>query len=237
VKKVIMSFSQDCKHIITAIMVASVMLTACNDRKPGEIVQGPEDPAVDSLQADTTAGASVEKLPPVDNPDDYLDSLVTSPEGSTRALNDTLKADFKGTVGTMDRKPTGAETHILKSVRTGTHAGFDRVVFEFGSVTIPGYHVEYIDKPVRACGSGHVVKMAGDAWLQVKFSPAQAHTDDGKATIVSRAFTLKYPNVIDLKSTCDYEGEVAWVVGVKSPKQYRVLELSNPTRIVVDVKQ
>jgi len=42
--------------------------------------------------------------------------------------------------------------------------------------------------------------------------------------------------VKELISTCDFEAEVEWVAGVASPNRYRVLELRNPTRLVVDIK-
>lgn len=206
----------------------SLIIMSCGEKKAGKITGDPDNSAaLDSV-----------KKPKVTEDDlDYLDSLVTSPQQAQKAMNDTLKADFKGTVGVMDKKSVSAGMSVLKGVRTGTHAGFDRIVFEFSGESLPGYHLEYIDKPIRQCGSGNPVRMAGDAWLQVQFTPAQAHTDAGKPTVANRSFTTTYPNMIDVKSTCDFEGEVAWVLGVKSPKQYRVLELLNPTRVVVDVKQ
>jgi hypothetical protein len=120
-------------------------------------------------------------------------------------------------------------------MRTGRHDGFDRIVFEFRG-ELPGYHIEYIDKPVRSCGSGDVVPLAGDAWLQVRFEPANAHTDDGKPTLAFREIAAKMPTVLELKSTCDFEAQVEWVAGVSSPRRYRVLELTSPTRLVVDIK-
>jgi hypothetical protein len=36
--------------------------------------------------------------------------------------------------------------------------------------------------------------------------------------------------------TCDFEGKVVFVLGLVSKKPYRVVELQNPTRLVVDVK-
>lgn len=146
------------------------------------------------------------------------------------------KDDFEGTTGIVDKKKTIKDATVLKAVRTGRHEGFDRIVFEFEGNEVPGYHVEYIDKPVRACGSGDVVPLAGDGWLQVRFEPARAHTDEGKPTLGSRELVPKLPNLLELKSTCDFEGQVEWVAGVGSPNGYRVLELAKPARFVVDIK-
>ncbi len=146
------------------------------------------------------------------------------------------KDDFEGTTGIIDKRKTIKDAAVLKAIRTGRHEGFDRIVFEFEGDEVPGYHVEYIDKPVRACGSGDVVPLAGDGWLQVRFEPARAHTDEGKPTLGSRELLPRLPNLLELKSTCDFEGQVEWVAGVGSPNGFRVLELENPSRFVVDIK-
>lgn len=123
-------------------------------------------------------------------------------------------------------------------VRSAGHAGYDRVVFEFLGDHLPSYKIEYIDKPVRACGSGDVVPFAGDAWLSVRFDGTQAHAPGGDATIPVKDRTQS-PNLTvmkDLKMICDFEGQVEWVTGNAAPNKYRVLELSKPTRLVVDIK-
>jgi hypothetical protein len=37
--------------------------------------------------------------------------------------------------------------------------------------------------------------------------------------------------------TCDFEGDVALVLGVSARQPFRVAEYANPSRLVVDVKQ
>lgn len=140
------------------------------------------------------------------------------------------------TVGAIEKRRPGLAPATLGKIRTGRHKGFDRVVFEFRGSAVPGYHVEYIDRPVRACGSGDVVRVAGDGWLSVRLTPAQAHTDAGRPTIGYRERTLRLPVLKELQSTCDFEGEVEWVLGVSSPNRYRVMELANPARLVIDIK-
>ncbi len=152
----------------------------------------------------------------------------------TNTKND--EADFEGTSGIIDKKNEIKGVAVLSAVRSAGHNGYDRVVFEFEGAELPGYKIEYIDKPVRACGSGDVVPLAGDGWLEVKFYPANAHTEEGKPTIENRAFAPNHKIIKEIKSTCDFEAEVSWVLGVASPNHYRVLELKNPTRLAVDIK-
>ena len=146
-------------------------------------------------------------------------------------------AEFEGTAGTTDKKnPSAKGSAVLADVRSARHGNYDRVVFEFAGADLPSYHIEYIDKPVRSCGSGEVVPFAGDAWLQVRVTGANAHTEAGEPTVKERTRSPNLPIVKDLKLTCDFEAEVEWVMGVASPNKYRVLELKNPTRLVIDVK-
>ena len=147
-----------------------------------------------------------------------------------------LSADFAGTAGITEKKNEMDGAALLSAVRTGQQVNFDRIVFEFASSKLPGYHIEYIDKPVRSCGSGDVVPLKGDAWLEVRFTPANAHDEQGEPTVKAREMAPNHKVVKELKSICDFEAEVDWVAGLVSPNKYRVLELKNPTRLVVDIK-
>jgi len=75
----------------------------------------------------------------------------------------------------------------LSTVRAARQQGFDRVVFELAGEALPGYHPEYVDKPLIRCGSGEPTAVAGQGWLQVRFTGAVAHTQAGKPTAPPRA--------------------------------------------------
>jgi hypothetical protein len=160
----------------------------------------------------------------------------SSGDADGAAQADPAGEKFEGTAGITEQARKGPPA-LLSAVRTATHQNFDRVVFEFKGDTVPGYHIEYIDKPVRKCGSGETTQLAGFGWLLIRMSPAQAHGEDGKVTVQDQALAPGLPIMKELKQTCDFEGQVSWVIGVGSPNRYRVLELSNPTRLVVDIKK
>jgi hypothetical protein len=143
---------------------------------------------------------------------------------------------FKGTAGIVEKQHRTEQLVILEDVRLGQHAGYDRIVFEFRQDEMPGYHIEYVDKPTYSCGSGEAVWLAGDGWLRVRFDATQAHDDQGRSTVAYRGRVVDLPIVKEIQNTCDFEGEVTWVLGVSSPNHYRVLELKHPTRLVVDIK-
>lgn len=138
-------------------------------------------------------------------------------------------------VGTAQQASAAAGSGLLIDVRSARHEGFDRVAFEFAQAR-PGYHVEYIDKPVRRCGSGEATAIAGDGWLEVRFYVAEAHTPSGAPTIARREQQPELALVKELEQTCDFEGYVTWVVGVSRPNKYRVITLTKPDRIVIDIE-
>jgi hypothetical protein len=142
--------------------------------------------------------------------------------------------DFEGTIGIVEQAKPNEPLRVLSDARTGRHERYDRVVFEF-SGAVPGYRVQYIDKPVRKCGSGDPTQIEGDGWLEVTFNPANAHTEEGKPTVTQRERHERLGVLRELELTCDFEAYVTWVMGVASPNRYRVLELSDPPRLVIDI--
>lgn len=165
----------------------------------------------------------------------------TSAGAPGAAPHDETRLDFprdSGTTGISQRSRGGIAPVILRAVRAARHDDFDRVVFEFDGTEVPGYHVEYIDRPVRQCGSGDPMQVAGDGWLAVRLEPAYAHEGETTvtATVRDRDRTLDLPNLRQLVLTCDFEAQVEWVLGLRSPNRYRVRELTDPGRLVVDVR-
>ena len=206
-----------------ALSAAAVVLTGCGTA--ANINRG-------ALSSPTPTAARVETpTPPLNNEPAATPNAVPADEG--RELRDTA---FEGTAGLTEKKNAGGQLAVMTAVRTGQHPNFDRIVFEFAGDSLPGYRIEYVDKPVRQCGSGEVVPLAGDAWLEIRFEPANAHSEDGKPTVGNRALSPNQKIVREMKLTCDFEAQVEWVAGVSSPNRYRVLELKNPTRLVVDIR-
>ena len=70
----------------------------------------------------------------------------------------------------------------------------------------------------------------------MRFEPAQAHDEHGNLTPAERHGTPELPAVRELTMICDFEGQVAWVLDVAAPSEYRVSELTGPARLVLDVR-
>lgn len=174
-------------------------------------------------EADAGAAPAPETTPP------------PSPTPDAQAVQPENPKNREWTAGVVDIRRSGLKPVTLREVREARNEGFDRVVFQFDGEQVPGYHVEYIDTPVIKCGSGDPTPIAGQGWLQVRMVPAQAH-EGGKPTVTERERKPRLTVLEELELTCDFEGEATWVLGVKSPNKYRVMELAEPTRLVVDVQ-
>jgi len=158
-------------------------------------------------------------------------SLADRPAPET---GDAYPAQFKGTQGPLEKPPPDRLPLTLRAVRSGPQEHFDRTVFELDADTIPGYRVEYIDRPAH-CGSGLPAAVSGKAWLQVRLHPAQAHNAKGGTTVGALGRHVGLPVLREVQEVCDLQGDVTWILGLDERRGYRVLELTNPPRIVVDV--
>lgn len=198
-------------------MLGSAMLVSC-DRK------GAESPAL----APAPTVSSSAPVSPAPAPSTSSAGARSAPIGES-----ALPARSDKTVGIVEVKREGAPS-ILHAVRAASNTGYDRVVFEFRDA-VPGHHLEYIDKPVRDCGAGDVKPIEGDGWLEVRFYPAYAHTEQGQPTVPERELRPGLAIVREIERTCDFEAVVTWVIGAASPNPYRAFELDAPPRLVVDI--
>lgn len=169
-----------------------------------------------------------------------LAALLCPPARAQGTARREMQADSgdtsRWTTDVTEKRQTEMTPVVLRDVRAVRQKEFDRIVFDFAGRRIPGYHIEYVSRPIRNCGAGDVVRVAGNGWLRIRLSPAQAHTERGRATVKQRERRLRLGVLRELELTCDFEADVEWIAGVTSPNRYRVLELSNPARLVVDVK-
>jgi hypothetical protein len=144
------------------------------------------------------------------------------------------------TIGVLSAPPTvtGGPVPVLTEIRTGTHAEYERFTAELAAAEgLPGYRVEYIDRPLHECGSGKQVFPVGDAWLELRLEPAAAHTEAGEPTLGAREIAVDATLLRRIYRICDFEAVVVHVLALSAPNPFRVLTLSGPPRIVVDIQR
>lgn len=220
------TFALSVNTLAVLVLSAAPVLSGCGGRAG--------DPPEEAEPAATDAGPGAEPAAPDGGA--RFEPSTAGPDRPGDEVVEPAAVDHPWTVGIVDVGGGERGVSTLRSVRTARHDGFDRIVLDFGADPVPGYHLEYIDRPVRQCGSGDPVPLAGDAWLQIRTEPAYAHTPEGAPTIADRARRPGHPNVLELRLTCDFEAQVEWVAGVAYPGQYRVFTLRDPARLVVDVR-
>ena len=130
--------------------------------------------------------------------------------------------------------PATSQTQsVLNSVQVTTANCSDIATFTFAGPDVPGYQVKYVPATVP-CGSGNPVTTAGPAQLTLRFEPAVAHDANGNLTVSPLSQTPSLMSIKELKSTCDFEGVVAWVIGTEE-RYYTVTAAQSPSRIIVEV--
>lgn len=228
------------------IMSLAVLLAACGG-EGGELREATErrraqqaelDTVGDSASAARREGDDGFQVPPFVQGDS---AAPAAPDSAPAEPADTTPPapppSAEWTAGVREVGRPRAEVGVLRGLRVARNDGFDRVVMEFAGGQVPGWRVEYVDRPVRQCGSGEEVEVAGDAWLHIRLTPAQAHDDAGNATLQQRERRYNLPLVRELEIVCDFEGQVEIVLGLSAPNEFRVTEVPSPARLVVDVRQ
>ena len=126
----------------------------------------------------------------------------------------------------------------LTAVRVAHQQGFDRIVFEFAPPAgaaehIPAYTLsrqasaKFIKDP-----SGMPVSMRGSAGLRIVF-----HGASGVDSYTGqRDITPSLPVVQEVEQLGDFEAVLSWGAGLSQASCIRTLELSTPTRLVIDVQ-
>lgn len=125
-------------------------------------------------------------------------------------------------------------TPTLVAVRAAHHPTFDRLVFEFDGA-LPGHSVTRATK-IIGDGSGLPVPVVGSSFLAVRFSPAVGHDDAGKVTYGATRRSYALPAIIQVVNSGDFEAVLSFGVGLSTAAPFSVFTLTNPSRVVIDVK-
>jgi hypothetical protein len=79
------------------------------------------------------------------------------------------------------------------------------------------------------------VEIDGEAFIQIRFLGAQAHDEAGNTTVDDLEIMPGLDSILEIERTGDFEGYLTWVLGLPEELDFRVIDLSDPTRVVVDV--
>ena len=205
------------------VLILPALLAACSASVPGTAGKTPARPAssASGLTASPAAGPAV----------------TSAPSSSSFACSNQLSGGTPSLVQLTD-------------VRVASHPGFDRITFQFagagsypatGRAAVPVYKLAMLPSPnfVRD-PSGLGLQLAGSAGLRVVFQGAS----DYDSTMSDAPRTYKgsldihagLPAVREVAQVGDFERVLSWGAGLASSPCLRTTELSNPSRLVIDVR-
>jgi hypothetical protein len=127
---------------------------------------------------------------------------------------------------------------VVRDVRAGQHPCFDRLVIDLAGTTGTGYDVRYVPE-LREDGSGRLIPLRGGAVLQVVVR-APSYDGQGQATYQPAdprevVPTAGFETFHQVGWAGSFEGSTTLGIGTRARLPFRVLPLTDPGRIVVDV--
>ena len=210
------------RRALAASAAASLLLLgACTPGAPTNAPQSAEASSnVSSPEASATASAAPETTP---TPEPGLDA--------TKPINaDNWMSSVEGLPPVRSDDPTKALA--LTGIRAATHEGFTRVVLEFAGKGTPGvWSAAWTDEAVEQ-GRGLPIQVEGQAALDLVIdgTPMTATEHPYPSGTHTRAGDL------DVVSDGTFEDNTHVVIGAPATRQFQIGFLSNPVRMVVDIR-
>ena len=206
---------------LAASAAASLLLLgAC---APGTPTNAPQS-AEASPSASPSPAASASAAP---------ETTPTSEPGldATRPINaDNWMSSVEGLPPVRSDDPTKALA--LTGIRAATHEGFTRVVLEFSGEGTPGvWRGAWTDEALEQ-GRGMPIQVEGQAFLDLVIdgTPMTATANPYPSGTHTRAGDL------DVVSDGTFEDNTHVVIGSPATRQFQIGFLSNPVRMVIDIR-
>ena len=229
---------------LATLLALSLVVAACGDDDTGETTQ----PTTATTAATTTTAAATTTTAPAPPPTPAptttaapTTTITTSTTTTTTAAPTTTAPPFNGNTDPKESPVIGAPDARLVDVRTGSHLGFTRVVWEMdGSTGTPMYQVGYTPGPFVNMGE-FTIPVTGTAFLHVIFFPGMRHDITDPNDIIQ---TYLGPEVINVGVGSvqqvvfieDFEANMEWAIGLTGQQEFKVFTMENPTRLVIDIE-
>ncbi|HLA96424.1 MAG TPA: hypothetical protein VK612_11940 [Pyrinomonadaceae bacterium] len=140
------------------------------------------------------------------------------------------------TTGEFSRVGGYAGTGGLCQIKIAKNKGFDRVVFQFSSEG-DYYIIHYLQGKTYSTEAGdEKLKIAGSAVIQVGLYGMYKVDDPPCVLDEYSSGKLNLPSVLQVKEGDWFEGTRDFHIGINVKKQFRVMELTDPARLVIDIK-
>ncbi|TGO05161.1 hypothetical protein SERN_1165 [Serinibacter arcticus] len=217
-------------------------LAACSPGEEAAPSDTSTDPSATSAEPSTSAPAS-----PSPSPSDTSESAPTESESvaPTEPTEPTDEApapedfsDFGTTDQTSDGWPVHGPDTYLTEVRAAAHEGYDRVVLQFRGSEPPSHDVRYVDE-ATGDGSGLPLDVEGETFLYVGTAIVLNPYDvgDPEDSVLTGPGDIGDATISGLFAEGPWEGHSATYIGLDRTRDFRVTTLTDPARIVVDIRR
>lgn len=196
---------------------AVLVLAACGQTEEPGVTAGTTEPGPTTTATPDSPAAS-----------------PSTPDPGTSSDDDTDAPGF----GTVDDATASQDALLtVTDLRAGSHDGYDRVVVELAGTGTPGWHTE-VGASATENPTGAQIELGGQAVLTLYLSGLGLPYETGQTELSADTVLPGVGDAITGAAfTGTFEGEGQVFVGLgDADAEYRVFALSDPTRIVVDVR-
>ena len=207
-------------HRLPALAIAGALLSGCVG---GTATQSSPPPASDPLPPSTTAEASA--------------TTEASASASAEPVPSEALGDFSCNLPVVE-DATVAPPALIADVRVGTHADYDRVVFEFSN-GLPEITLDPATPPFTHDASGLPVDVIGSSFLRLTMRGGTKQTLDYTSSYDGPInFQPGFATLVDLVEGGDFEAQSTWYLGLSREACVRVIRLidDGAPRLVIDVE-
>ena len=200
-------------HFFVAFLLVSLVVAACSTAPSATTTAGASSSPVPTTSAAESGGATEEPIP-TDELDDFTCDLPLHVDATIAHAN-------------------------ITDVRTGTHDGYDRVVFEFAD-GLPEASLERAEPPFTQDASGLPIEVQGESFLRLILRGGTKQTLEGTTSYDGPTeFETGYPALVHLIEGGDFEAQSTWYFGLAAESCVRVLTLTDDgtARLVIDIEQ
>ena len=209
------------RALAASVAVSLLLLGAC---APGAPTDAPQSAAATPKGSSPTASATASATP---------ETTPTSEPGldATKPINaDNWMSSVEGLPPVRSDDP--AKALVLTGIRAARHEGFTRVVLEFSGEGTPGvWSAAWTDEAVEQ-GRGLPIQVEGEAVLDLVIdgTPMTATESPYPGGTHTRAGDL------DVVSDGTFEDNTHVVIGAPTSRKFQIGFLSDPVRMVVDIR-
>lgn len=222
---------------VSALMMLAACLGACSSAPGDASASGAQSAPSSAMSADTTASG--------DRMQSATNSQVAASKqtGATSAQIRTENSDISpinGDAWVQSAEPVTPKASdspmVFHDLRVGEHDTFYRIVAEFSGNGTPGYFQAWADTPIEQ-GRGRRLPVEGTSFLNFMISgTSMPSTGELDALAYEGPSNLRV-GPLDVREDGTFEDTTHIVIGMDSPRDFQIGFLSDPTRVVIDVKK